>query len=252
MLAIIQSVSALHRRGLDVSKTSVVACLAVALCLSGGVSSTAFAVDGSVIEGSVGIWAPLLPELTEVGGASDSGDSVGTLLELSGHHRFDGYLTSVEAGVEYGITDTVEMFGYEFLLRDTWSFDVGELSAGTGFSQMQWDREWGNREIGSDYTGAKIRGGWETTFGRQPIWIDFTLGIYDFDGSYDDGVNNETISKVTTTWGLDVKADCDRFGIPMRFVGGIDYLRDMTTWHAGQISTDDGLALTGAVEFRLR
>ncbi|MFG0290963.1 MAG: hypothetical protein ACF8CQ_22525 [Rhodopirellula sp. JB044] len=233
------------------TRNPIALAILVAATLVGIGARPAYAVEGSVIEGGVGLWAPLLPELTEVGGASDSGDSVGTLLELSGHHRFDGYLTSVEAGVEYGVTNSVEMFGYEFLLRDTWSFKIGELSAGTGFSQMEWDRDWGHRKITNDYTGAKIRGGWETTFGRQPIWIDLTLGIYDFDGTYDDGVNSETVSEVTTTWGLDVKADCDLFRIPMRFVGGIDYLNDMTTWDAGQIGTDDAVALSGSIEFRL-
>ncbi|MCM2373522.1 hypothetical protein [Aporhodopirellula aestuarii] len=245
-------------RSVPVRRRLASAAFAAVTCLGFIVGSGTFehvpasAIEGSPIDGSIGIWAPLLPELSDAGGASDSGDSIGTTLELSGHHRFEGFLTSVEGGVEYGVTDSVEMFAYEFLLRDTWSFAIGELSAGTGFSQMQWDRDWGNREISSDYIGAKIIGGWETTFGRQPIWIDLKIGLYDFDGRYDDAVNHETISKFTTTWGVDVKADCDRFGIPMRFVAGVDYLRDMTTWEAGQIGTEDAVALTGAVEFRLK
>jgi len=216
-------------------------------------SPATWAIEGSPVDGSLGVWSPLLPRVLDANGDSDSGDSVGTILELSGHHRFDGFLTSVEAGVEYGVTDSTEMFAYEFLIRDTWSwsYEIGELSAGTGFSQMQWEQNWGHRTISSDYTGAKIVAGWETTFGRQPIWIDLTLGLYDFDGTYRDASDNEKISTFTTTWGIDFKADYERFGIPMRFVVGVDYLRDMTHWDGGKIGTEEGGALTGAIEFRL-
>ncbi len=224
--------------------------LVVAIFLSIVCSTPVWAIEGTTVASSAGLWAPLLPQIT-AGAVSDSGDSLGTIVKLSGHHRFDDFRTSVESGVEYGVTDSTELFAYEFLLRDTWSFEIGELSAGTGFSQMHWTQDAGVHQLESDYTGAKIIGGWETTFGRQPIWIDLTLGLYDFDGTYTNGIVDEKIDTFTTTWSLDFKFDCASFKIPMRFVTGIDYLSDITAWRANQITTDDAVALTASVEFRL-
>lgn len=216
-------------------------------------SNPVHAIEGTELNGSVGIWAPLLPDIQA--GASQDGDSVGTIIGLRGHHRFDGYRTSIEGGVQYGVTNDVEMFGFDALLRDTWSFSFGDLSAGTGYSQMNWEQEGAGHELSSDFRGAKIVGGWETAFGRQPIWIDLTLGLYDLNGSYTgntgSGVVTAEISEFTTTWGLDVKSDSRMFGVPVRAIFGINYLDDITTWENGAIGTDNAVVLTGALEFRL-
>jgi hypothetical protein len=247
MVELIQHAASCSRRCLDNFTTLI---LVAAILVSLLRPTPVWAIEGTTVASSVGLWAPLLPQITD-GGTSESGDSLGTIMKLSGHHRFDGYRTSVESGVEYGVTDSAELFAYEFLLRDTWSFEIGELSAGTGFSQMHWMQDAGVHQLESDYTGAKIIAGWETTFGRQPIWIDLTFGLYDFDGTYTNGIIEEKIDTVATTWSLDFKFDCASFKIPMRFVTGIDYLSDITAWRANQITTDDAVALTASVEFKL-
>lgn len=206
------------------------------------------AVEGTELNGSIGLWAPLLPDIRAA--TSSDGESIGTIVGLRGHHRFEGYRTSIEGGVQYGITEDVEMFGFDALLRDTWSFGIGDLSAGTGYSQMNWKQEGAGSDIDSDYRGAKVVGGWERAFGNRPLWIDLTLGFYDLNGSYvgDNGAVQADIDEFTTTWGLDVKSNVHCFGIPGRAVFGITYLEDITTWQNGAIGTDDAVVLTGSLE----
>ncbi|TWT98964.1 hypothetical protein [Neorhodopirellula pilleata] len=209
---------------------------------------SAHAIEGTELNASVGLWAPLLPDIEAA--TTTDGESIGTIVGLRGHHRFEGYRTSIEGGVQYGVTDDVEMFGFDALLRDTWSFGIGDLSAGTGYSQMNWKQEGAGGFIDSDYRGAKVVGGWETAFGRRPLWIDLTLGLYDLNGKYSNvaGVVQAEIDEFTTTWGLDIKSDVKFFGIPGRAVFGITYLEDFTTWKGGAIGTDDAVVLTGALE----
>lgn len=213
--------------------------------------SEAMAVDGTEMGATVGIWAPLLPDVE--GGVSHNGESLGTIIGLRGHHRFDGFRTSIEAAVNYGITDDAEMFGFDVLLRDTWSFGIGDLSAGTGYSQMNWQHEGSGHQLDSDFRGAKVVGGWEAPFGHELLWIDLTLGLYDLNGSYlgDGGATRAEIDTFTTTWGIDVKSDTAMFGMPVRTVFGVNYLSDITSWQGGQIGTDDAVVLTGSLEFRL-
>jgi len=213
-------------------------------------ASPALAVEGAELNGSVGIWAPLLPTLR-----NSSGDSIGTVIGMSGHHRFDGYKTSVEAGIRYGLTDTTEMLGVDALLRDTWDIGDNRLSAGFGYSMMNWNQEAGNHEIDSDYQGAKIVAGWHTMFGRTPVWLDLSLGLYDLNGRYagDNGGGLVTgeIDEFATTYGFDIKTDFDVRGIPARAVFGVNYLDDFSTWQNGQMGTGDAVVLTGALEFFL-
>lgn len=210
-------------------------------------AAPAHAIEGTELNSSIGIWAPLLPTLN-----NDSGDSVGTIVGLGGHHRFDGYMTSVETGIKYGVSDTAEMIGVDALLRDTWEFGDHHLSAGFGYSMMNWNQEAGNHEIESDYQGAKVVTGWQTVFGRTPLWLDLSLGLYDLNGSYvgGGGATGE-VNDFATTYGFDIKTDFDVFGIPARAVLGFNYLDDFASWQAGQMGTDDAVVLTGAVEFLL-
>ncbi|TWT66173.1 hypothetical protein CA85_30370 [Allorhodopirellula solitaria] len=209
-------------------------------------ASPASAVDGTELNSSVGVWAPLLPSL-----GTSSGDSIGTIVGLGGHHRFDGYLTSVESNVRYGVTDTTQMINVDAIMRDTWDFGNHHLSAGFGYSMMNWDQDAGNESIDSDYQGAKIVAGWETVFGRTPIWLDLSLGLYDLNGRYSSGMIADEISDFATTYGIDLKTDVNVFGVPSRLVLGINYLDNFAAWQAGQIGTDDGVVLTGAIEFSL-
>lgn len=209
-------------------------------------SSSASAIEGTELNSSVGLWAPLLPHLHD-----DSGDSVGTIVGLAGHHRFDGYRTSVESDIKYGVTDSTEMLGVDALLRDTWHFGKHHLSAGFGYSMMNWEQEAGSHTIESDYQGAKIVTGWETVFGRRPVWVDLSLGLYDLDGSYVGGGNTGTIGGFAETYGVDVKSEFDCFGIPSRAIFGVNYLDDFASWKAGEMETDDAVVLTGAIEFFL-
>lgn len=214
-------------------------------------SSEAMAIEGTELAATVGIWAPLLPDVEA--GASTNGESLGTIFGLKGHHRFEGYRTSIEAMVNYGITDEAEMFGFDVLLRDTWSFDIGDLSAGTGYSQMNWQQEGSGHQLDSDFRGAKIVAGWEAPFSNELFWIDLTLGLYDLNGSYvgNGGLTTAEIDTFTTTWGIDVKSDTAMFGMPVRTVFGVNYLSDITSWKNGQIGTEDAVVLTGSLEFRL-
>ncbi|WP_236624763.1 hypothetical protein [Rhodopirellula sp. SWK7] len=214
-------------------------------------ANSASAIEGTELNSSVGLWAPLLPDL-----ANDSGDSVGTVLGLSGHHRFDGYRTSIESGVTYGISDSAEMVGVDVLLRDTWDFGKHHLSAGFGYSMMDWDQDTAGHDIESNYQGAKVVTGWETCFGRTPVWLDLTLGLYDLDGAYvgDDGAggfNTGTTGGFTTTYGFDIKTEFDCCGIPARAIFGLNYFDDFAVWRAGQVDTEDAVVLNGSIEFRL-
>lgn len=206
----------------------------------------ASAVDGSELNSSVGVWAPLLPSL-----GTSSGDSIGTIVGLGGHHRFEGYRTSIESNVKYGVTNTTEMIGVDAIMRDTWEFGDDHLSAGFGYSMMNWDQDSGNQSIDSDYQGAKVVAGWQKMFGRTPVWLDLSLGLYDLNGSYASGVITDEISDFSTTYGIDLKTDFNVFGIPSRAVLGVNYLDDFAAWRGGQLGTDDAVVLTAAVEFRL-
>lgn len=212
----------------------------------------AMAIEGTELTGGVGVWAPLLPSIEGAGG-SQNGDSIGTIINLRGHHRFDGYLTSIEGGVSYGVTNSTEMLAFDALLRDTWSFGIGDLSAGTGYSQMNWKQEGAGHQLDSDYRGAKVVAGWEAAFGRKPVWVDLTLGLYDFNGFYrgQGAITSAEIGTFTTTWGVDVKTEHQLLGIPVRSVFGLTYLDDITTWQNGQIGTDNAVVLTAGLEFFL-
>ncbi len=214
-------------------------------CLALG-STSASAIDGSELNSSVGVWAPLLPSL-----GSSSGDSVGTIVGLGGHHRFHGYRTSVESNIKYGVTNTTQMINFDAIMRDTWDFGDHHLSAGFGYSMMNWDQDAGNQSIDSDYQGAKVVTGWQTVFGRTPIWLDLSLGLYDLAGDYTNGGAIGHISQFTTTYGIDLKTDFNTFGIPSRAVLGVNYFDDFAAWQAGQLGTDNAVVLTGAIEFLL-
>ena len=212
---------------------------------------TANAVDGTELNSSVGLWAPLLP-----GSQDESGDSLGTYLTLSGHHRFDGFLTNIESAVSYGVSDSAEMLGFEILLRDTWKFGDSELSAGFGYSQMNWDQQRRRHALDSDHRGAKIVGGWQTLLGRRPIWLDISLGLYDLNGRYvgEDGLGGYDVARndaFATTIGFKWKTDGTCWGIPARTVFGLDYIDDITTWRDGDIGTDEAVVWTTAMELRL-
>lgn len=204
------------------------------------------AIDGSELNSSVGVWAPLLPSL-----GTSSGDSIGTIVALGGHHRFEGFLTSVESNVRYGVTNNTEMINVDAIMRDTWDFGEHHLSAGFGYSMMNWDQDSGNQSIDSDYQGAKVVAGWQTVFGRTPVWLDLSLGLYDLNGRYTDGAITREISDFALTYGVDLKTDFHWFGVPSRAVLGVNYLDDFAAWQAGQLVTDDAVVLTGAVEFLL-
>ncbi len=219
--------------------------MAVCMTLALGMSP-ASAIDGSELNTSVGVWAPLLPSL-----GSSSGDSIGTIVGLGGHHRFEGYRTSVESNIKYGVTNTTEMINFDAIMRDTWDFGDHHLSAGFGYSMMNWDQDAGNQSIDSDYEGAKVVAGWQSTFGRTPVWLDLSLGLYNLDGSYTSGAVSDHFSDFATTYGVDLKTDFVAFGIPSRAVFGVNYLYDFAAFQDGQLGTDDAVVLTGAVEFLL-
>lgn len=209
-------------------------------------AAPASAVDGSELNSSVGVWAPLLPSL-----GTSSGDSIGTIVGLGGHHRFNGYRTSIESDVKYGVTNTTEMIGVDAIMRDTWDFGDHHLSAGFGYSMMNWDQDSGNQSIDSDYQGAKVVAGWQKMFGRTPLWLDLSLGLYDLNGSYASGAITDEISDFSTTYGIDLKTDFNVFGIPSRAILGFNYLDNFAAWKGGQLGTDDAVVLTAALEFRL-
>ncbi|WP_230256462.1 hypothetical protein [Rhodopirellula halodulae] len=235
------------------TKTVFQTLLKISLAVFGFVAATlstssAFAVEGTELTSRKAIWAPLLPDYK-----GENGDSVGFLTDIRGHHRFDGYLTSIEGRVNYAISDDTEMYGFEALLRDTWTFGIHDLSAGTGYSQMEWKQEINNDELDNSYRGALIVAGWETAFGRRPLWIDLRLGLYDLNGQYvgNDGLTTGSISTFTTTWGLEIKNDIEICGIPGRAVFGIDYLTDYATWQNNAIGLDDAVVLQAGVELLL-
>ncbi|CAD73366.1 hypothetical protein [Rhodopirellula baltica] len=211
-------------------------------------ASSAQAVDGTELTSRKAIWAPLLPTYQ-----GDSGDSVGFLTDIRGHHRFDGYRTSVEGNFTYAVSDNTEMYGFDAIMRDTWTFGVHDLSAGTGYSQMEWKQEIGDNELDNSYRGALVVAGWETAFGRRPVWVDLRLGLYDLDGKYvgNDGVTTGTNNKFTTTFGFDVKHDITVCGIPGRTVFGLDYFSDYATWDGANMGFDDAVVLRAGFELLL-
>ena len=226
--------------------------IAITFCVASlSITSSASAVEGTELNGSIGLWGVFLPDAND-STSSASGDSIGTIMSLAGHHRFSGYRTSAEGGITYGVTDDVQMLGYEALLRDTWSFGQHDLSAGFGYSQMDWDQDFGQGELSTTYQGAKVVAGWETFFGHRPMWLDFSLGLYDLDGEYDNaGVIEGTVGGFTTTYGLELKTEGTIGNVATRTIFGIDYLSDITSLHDGVVGTDDGLTLSAVFEFRL-
>jgi hypothetical protein len=211
-------------------------------------ASSAHAVDGTELTSRKAIWAPLLPSFQ-----GDSGDSVGFLTDIRGHHRFNGYRTSVEGNFTYAVSDDTEMYGFDAVMRDTWTFGVHDLSAGTGYSQMEWKQEISDNELDNSYRGAVVVAGWETAFGRRPVWIDLRLGLYDLDGQFvsSDGATTGSINKFTTTYGIDVKHDICVWGIPGRTVLGIDYMADYATWDGANMGFDDAVVLKAGFELLL-
>ncbi|QDV64959.1 MULTISPECIES: hypothetical protein [Crateriforma] len=225
--------------------------LAIAIaCCSADVRQAA-AVDGSEISGSVGSWAPFLPTY-EVGAASDDQDDYGFLARLRGHHRFDGYRTSIEGSIFYGDAGDTSLFGYEGLLRDTWEFSFADLSAGGGFSQMTFDQDFAGTNLENDYTGGKVVAGFESMFGHRPFWIDFGLGLYDLNGTFTPAAGPvETIDEFTTTYSVALRTEACFFGVAARPMMKFEFLSDMASYQNGQLGTDDGFILSSAIEFRL-
>lgn len=211
----------------------------------------AFGVDGSELNASFGLWAPLFPGF-QTGGVTDDSDELGGLVELYGHHRFDGYLTSAEGSIFYGDAGDITLFGYEALLRDTWSFAAGDLSAGFGYSQMIFDQTLAGAGLESNFRGAKVVAGWETAFGGRPVWLDLGLGLYDLDGTYSPSAGaDQTINDFTTTFSVETKTDLCLWGIAARPSLKIEYLSDLAAFQNNQLVTDDGLILSAMLELRL-
>lgn len=225
---------------------AALACLAVC-----AFAQPASAVDGSELNASVGLWAPLFPDF-QVDSTTDDSDEIGALVELSGHHRFDGYRTSAEGSIFYGDAGDISLFGYEALLRDTWSFQSGEWSAGFGFSQLTYDQDLLNANLESDFRGAKVVGGWETAFGRRPLWLDLGLGLYDMNGTFSrPGQADQEVSEFATTFSVEMKTDVCLWGIAARPSLKAEYISDLASFNNGVLATDEGVVLSAMLELRL-
>lgn len=221
-------------------------CFAICVC-----ADSAKAVDGSELNASIGLWAPLFPDF-QVDSTTDDSDELGGIVELSGHHRFDGYRTSAEGSIFYAEAGDISLFGYEALLRDTWSFQSGDWSAGFGFSQLTFDQSLLNANLESDFRGAKVVGGWETAFGRRPVWIDLGLGLYDMNGTFSRaGQADQIVEEFATTFSVEMKTDVCMWGIAARPSLKAEYISDLASFNNGILSTEEGVVLSAMLELRL-
>ena len=224
-----------------------------------GAAPTARAIEGTEVNGSVGIWAPMLPDFS-AGGGVDEQDGVGVIVGMNAQHRFEGVRTSSHFDIFYGDAGDISAFGLDALLRDTWEFGDHQLSAGFGFSMIDFDQDvvvpavvrGGN--LDSDFVGAKIVAGWQSTFGRTPVWVDFSLGLYDMDASYSGRPIvgppvTGTLSEFATLYGLEFNADSTFMGIPVRPSFKVEYIDNFAEWAGGQLQSDGAVILTGQLEF---
>jgi hypothetical protein len=193
---------------------------------------SALALEGSGVDASVGVWAPFLPAFNSPA-LSDSQDEFGSIVGLRTYHRFQGYRTNVEAGINFGHTSNIQMLNYEAGLRDTWDTRYGGLSAGLLFSGINFDQDIGASQIDSDLIGAKIVGGWETVVGRTPLWIDLGLGLYDLNANYTGAAppQQATLSEFTTTYSIAARTKHCCMGVPVSPMIGVEYFSDMPQWY---------------------
>lgn len=223
-----------------------------------GMAQSAQAIDGTEVNGSVGIWAPMLPDFQTPAG-NDNQDDVGVIVGLGTQHRFEGVRTSSHFDVFYGDAGDISAFGLDALLRDTWDFGDHHLSAGFGFSMLNFDQDVSipaiplGGSIDSDFIGGKIVAGWQSNVGQTPVWIDFSLGLYDMNADYSGEVAavpvTGTLSDFSTLYGLEFKADSTCMGVPVRPSFKVEYIDNFAQWAGGQLQTDDAVVLTGQLEF---
>lgn len=106
---------------------------------------------------------------------------------------FDGSAQSLTGGGGY-LESSVDHYGFDFALRDTWVTPVGGLSAGMAFSYMAFDQDFEagynnvnlfDETLESDFTGGKGFVGWDGFLFGYASNIDLLFGYYDVDAEYE-------------------------------------------------------------------
>jgi len=179
-----------------------------------------------------GPWGVLLPSYqlgTDATGApafQDDGDTFGGRWELTAIRRFLGTRTSFETTVFYGwaeansngttaaiptlpnpdtgvntplaagsthLENSLDHYGVDVALRDTWRTRFGGLSAGAAFSYMAFDQDFdltynGGRllreKVESDLIGGKAILGWDGCLYGRRSKLDVAVGYFDLDVDY--------------------------------------------------------------------
>ncbi len=220
------------------------------------VTDHARAYHGTSLSGSTGVWAPMLPD-AQIGAVNYDQEDIGIIVGVIGRHRFEGYRTSIEGEVNYGETGDISMLNYNVRLRDTWQFGSTGLSAGLGYSFINFDQEFGPgpvpSSIDSDLQGAQIVFGWEGYLNNRISWLDLTIGLYDLDGTYYGAVapTGINVSEFTTSIGMEFRTQTSVWGIPVSPAIGFQYFTDLPEFNNGVLGTSDAVLLNGRLEFLL-
>lgn len=179
----------------------------------------------------------------------------------------------------------------EFIgLRDRFdlcSYGIGLLDLGCGFSHMAYDQDHDLlgqfasglsgqylEDVDNRYYGVDIRSTITRAMGNRPVKLDFNVGIYDMDGSYDGtsvfrnaggAVLNtarvvDSISKTAYTVDLAMRVDANWGGVLVRPGISLKYISDMVSIDHPQsiaaaspvtIGTDDAYLLGVNLEIML-
>jgi hypothetical protein len=179
----------------------------------------------------------------------------------------------------------------EFIgLRDRFdlcSYGIGLLDLGCGFSHMAYDQDHDLlgqfasglsgqylEDVDNRYYGVDIRSTITRAMGNRPVKLDFNVGIYDMDGSYDGtsvfrnaggAVLNtarvvDSISKTAYTVDLAMRVDANWGGVLVRPGISLKYISDMVSIDHPQsiaaaspvtIGTDDAYVLGVNLEIML-
>ncbi|MDA9778392.1 hypothetical protein N9D38_08115 [Rubripirellula sp.] len=155
----------------------------------------------------------------------DDGDLLGYQGDLRLIRRFLHTRTSIEGRVFYGVAESndtnqvdslvlselggsnelsfgqgradlktsIDHYGYDLGLRDTWCTTFGGLSAGCLFSYMMFDQNYDvfhqstaalSEELSSEFIGGKAVFGWDGYLRDCPTLLDFAVGFYQLRTDY--------------------------------------------------------------------
>ena len=259
--------------------------------------------------GPFGVLLPSYQLGTDAGGATafqDDGDTLGGLWKVDAVRRFLGTRTSFETTAFYGwveanssgsatpidvtnpatgvaaptfaaagthLESSLNHYGVDITLRDTWRTRFGGLSAGTSFSYMAFDQEFkldrdGSRflseDLDSDYVGGKAFLGWDGCLMGRRSKLDFAVGYFDLDVDYRyngsaalPGSLTDQLADYATTVETDFTTYFPMMGFDSSLTIGVMYISKMAQIvhdpapAVASLTTDDAVLISGMVQIAL-